>query len=145
MDALQNKAMVLSEFLKRPDEAIASLSLAIEFSPDFVPARAGRGVLLARQGKWAEARRDAQEALIRDSKLPNLYQVGCIYALNAKYQPEDRFQAFPLLSAALRGGYGMDILNTDTDLDPIRNCPEFIKLVADAKLLHPAPEKESKR
>ena len=137
--AMQNKSAVLSD-LGRTDDAIAVLNKAVEFYPDYVPARAGRGVLLARKGKWAEAANDAQGALIRDSNPPNLYQVGCIYALNAKNKPDDRFQAFPLLSSALNSGFGLEWIDTDKDLDPIRECPEFIKLVAEARRPPPRPE-----
>ena len=36
-----------------------------------------------------------------------------------------RPKAFELLWAALRTGFGLDIVDTDTDLDPIRKRPDF--------------------
>src|SRR5262249_17528221 len=45
---LQFKAYVLAERLNRQDEAIEVLNRTVALYPHFVPARAGRGVLLAR-------------------------------------------------------------------------------------------------
>ncbi|HEV3116457.1 MAG TPA: tetratricopeptide repeat protein, partial [Gemmataceae bacterium] len=129
VDALENKANVLSECLGQRDEAIRVLDRAVALYPDFVPARAGRGVLLARAGKHNLAEADAKEALLRDTRAPNLYQVACIYALNAKQKPENRLQALHLLSQALRHGFGLDVVDQDSDLDPIRNDPEFRRVV----------------
>ena len=80
-EALQNKARVLSESLDRPDDAIRVLDRSVALHPDFVPARAGRGVLLARAGRRQAAEEDARESLLRDTRAPNLYQVAGIYAL----------------------------------------------------------------
>ncbi|HJZ55084.1 MAG TPA: protein kinase, partial [Gemmataceae bacterium] len=139
MDGLQMKAHLLSE-LDRPAEALAVLDRAVRFYPDSAPARAGRGVLLARLGKRDAALRDAQDALLLDTKAPNLYQVGCIYALTAKTNPEDKTEAFQLLWSALKTGYGLDFVDTDTDLDPVRDDPKFQQLVKKAKVLHPPPK-----
>ncbi|HKA08014.1 MAG TPA: protein kinase, partial [Gemmataceae bacterium] len=133
--ALQLKSHILAERLKRPAEAIPVLSRAIEFSPDYVPARAGRGVLLARAGKRAAAIRDAEEALLRDTKGPNLYQVACIYALTSREEPADRVKAFELLRSGLRSGFGLDLVDTDSDLDPIRKDPAFDRIVTEARNL----------
>jgi tetratricopeptide (TPR) repeat protein len=141
MFGLQLKAHILAERLGRPEEAIGALDKAVEFYPEYAKAVAGRGVLLARAGRRTEAIRDAEEALLRDGRPPNLYQVGCIYALTAKSEREDRLKAFELLWAALRTGFGIDIVDTDPDLDPIRKEPEFRRLVAAAK----ARQEESKK
>jgi serine/threonine protein kinase/tetratricopeptide (TPR) repeat protein len=141
MFGLQLKAQLLAERLGRPDEAIGALDKAVEYYPEYAKAVAGRGVLLARAGRRTEAIRDAEEALLRDRQAPNLYQVGCIYALTAKSEREDRLKAFALLWAALRTGFGLDLVDTDSDLDPIRKEPEFRRLVAAAK----TRQEESKR
>ncbi|HSQ56490.1 MAG TPA: serine/threonine-protein kinase [Gemmata sp.] len=136
VDALQLKAHILAERLNRPDEAEKALDLAVELNSDYVLARAGRGVLLARHGKRDEAIRDAREALRRDTFPPNLYQVGCIYALTSaldKGHPEDKREAFRLLFAALRTGFGLNMVDTDRDLDPIRKDEEFKRMVAGAR------------
>jgi hypothetical protein len=95
--------------------------------------RAGRGVLLARIGKRDEAHRDARDALLRDTKAPNLYQVAGIYALTAGSHPEDRREAFALLWSALKTGFGLDLVESDRDLDPVRKDPEFQRLVRSAR------------
>jgi serine/threonine protein kinase/Tfp pilus assembly protein PilF len=135
IDALQNKAHVLGEKLGREAEAIRALSEAVSLNPDYVPARAGRGVYLARAARYAAAREDATEALLRDTRPPNQYQVACIYALSSRQTPGDRLKAFELLSTALRSGFGLDIVDQDSDLDPIRKCPEFDRLVKAARAL----------
>jgi serine/threonine protein kinase/Tfp pilus assembly protein PilF len=136
VDALQNKASLLAESGKTK-EAIQALDEALTLSPDFVPARAGRGVLLARLGQRALAEKDARQALELDSKPSNLYQVAGIFALNSRHVPADRFRALDLLSAALRSGFGLDLVDQDRDLDPIRSYQEFQNIVeAAARALH---------
>jgi serine/threonine protein kinase/Tfp pilus assembly protein PilF len=135
VDALQNKAHVLGERLGRAEDAIRALDVAVAQNPDFVPARAGRGVYLARLGKRPAAEQDAREALLRDVKPPNLYQVACIYALNSRQNADDRVQAFHLLSLALRSGFGLDLVAEDRDLDPLRDRPEFRRVVEAARAL----------
>jgi serine/threonine protein kinase/tetratricopeptide (TPR) repeat protein len=135
--ALQNQAHVLAEKLGRTAEAIQALDTLVELYPDYVHARASRGVYHARLGQRDLALRDAKESLLRDSRPPTLYQVAGIYALTAREAPEDRWEAFRLLSSALRKGYGFDLLVQDRDLDPIREYPEFRRLVEAARALRP--------
>ncbi len=142
--ALQLKAHILAERLNKPGEAEAVLNRAVELNADYVPARAGRGVLLARRGKRDDALRDAKDSLVRDTRAPNLYQVACIYALTSvegKGHPEDKTEAFRLLWTALRTGFALDIVDTDTDLDPIRKDPEFKRLVKAAREFHDASQR----
>ncbi len=68
-------------------------------------------------------------------KPPNLYQVAGIYALTSKHEPEDCLRALELLSRALRSGFGLDLVDGDRDLDPIRNLPEFKRIVDFAREL----------
>jgi serine/threonine protein kinase/tetratricopeptide (TPR) repeat protein len=132
--ALQNKAHILSK-LGRNEEAVKSLDKLVDVYPDFVLARAGRGVLLARLGKREAAHKDALECLARDNLPLTFYQLAGIYALTSKTSRVDRQQAFRLLSVSLQKGVGFDLLETDRDLDPIRECPEFKKLVAAARAI----------
>jgi eukaryotic-like serine/threonine-protein kinase len=143
-DALQNKAHVLAEKLGRNQESLQVLNKSLELYPDSVKARGGRGVLHARLGQREPALRDAEETLRRDASPPRLYQVACIYALTSKEQPEDRFRAFQLLSSALTKGYGFNLLETDTDLNPIRSAPEFRRLVEAARALRTTSPKVKK-
>ena len=133
VSALQLKAHILGERLNKPDDALVVLNRAVELHPDHVPLRGGRGVELARRGKRDEALRDAREALLRDTRPANLYQVGCIYALTSKSHAEDKKEAFHLLWSALKTGFGFDMIDTDADLDPLRKDPEFVKMVAAAR------------
>lgn len=135
--ALQNQSHVLSK-LGRHEEAVRALDRVLEIYPDSVPARAGRGVLLARLGKAEAARADAEEALLRDESPSNQYQVAGIYVLLSRHDPKYRADAFRLLAAALRGGFGLEFIDSDKDLDPVRGTDEFNRIVDGAKSLDPA-------
>jgi tetratricopeptide (TPR) repeat protein len=136
---LDDKAHVLSERLGRTAEAIAVLDDSVRYYPEYVAARASRGVLLARVGKRDAALKDAVESLRQDASPAITYQVAGIYALTSKQNPDDRPQAFRLLSSALRNGYGFDLLDIDTDLNPIRTLPEFRRLVEAARAIRQIP------
>lgn len=135
--AMQLKAHLLAEYLNRPADALAVLDRAVGFYPDYVRARAGRAVLLARAGKRDEALRDAKDALLRDTRPPNLFQLGSVYALTARTHPEDKPEAYRLIWSALRGGFGHDLIDTDHDLDGVRADPEFQRLTAAARAQRP--------
>lgn len=137
--ALQLKAHLLAEYLNRPADALVAMNRAVSFHPDYVPARAGRAVLLARAGKRDDALRDAKEALLRDTRGPNLYQVACVYALTAATHPEDKPEALRLLATALRAGFGQQYIESDADLAALRGDPEFQRLLATTKGPRPAP------
>ncbi len=133
LTALQNHASILSEMPERIDEAIALHNKILEIFPDAVEIRSGRGVLFARKGKRDEALRDAQEAVLRDTRPLILYQVAGIYATTSKQVPDDRLEAFRLLNKALRAGFGFEYLDIDPELAAVRDLPEFHSLVAAAK------------
>jgi tetratricopeptide (TPR) repeat protein len=135
LSGLQNKAHVLAEKLGRNREALDVLDRAVELYPDSAPLRGGRGVLLARFGRRDAALRDGEEALLRDPGAARVYQVACIYALTSANHSDDRLRAFQLLSSALRKGYGLDLLDTDHDLDALRSQPEFRRLTDAARAL----------
>ncbi|MFN4259642.1 MAG: protein kinase domain-containing protein [Gemmataceae bacterium] len=127
--ALQNKAHILAERLGQHDEAIQTLTRLLALYPDDALALAGRGVLLARQGKRDPALKDAIACLSLSTTPPLLYQVACIYAQTSRQEPDDQLEALRLLAAALRRGYGQDLLATDRDLDPLRRLPRFQQLL----------------
>jgi serine/threonine protein kinase/Tfp pilus assembly protein PilF len=127
--ALQNKSHVLSEHLGKPAEALAVLHQLVEFYPGYVRARIGRGVLHARAGRRAEALADARESLARDHSPLTLYQAANIYALTSKQVSADRDRVIPLLAAALWGGFGLDVIDDDGDMDPVRDMPTFRRMV----------------
>jgi serine/threonine protein kinase/predicted Zn-dependent protease len=135
-NGLQNKAALLVDKFGRDGEALRVMDQAVSLYPDSVLARGGRGVLLARVGKRAQALEDAQESLLLDSGPAALYQAACVFALTSRQQEEDRVKALQLLSAALRQGYGLDLIDDDKDLDPVRNLPEYRRLAEAARALH---------
>ncbi|HMF12950.1 MAG TPA: tetratricopeptide repeat protein, partial [Gemmataceae bacterium] len=133
--ALQNKISVLQERLGRGKEAVEVLNFAIEISPDSVDLLGGRGIQLARMGQREAAHKDA-EACLRLHDYPfTKYQVAGIYALTSKTHPDDRKKALSLLFEALKEGSGFEYLEHDSDLEPIRNAPEFKTLVDAARIL----------
>lgn len=134
--ALECKAHVLSERLGRTDAAVQVLDRAIGFHPDDAALVAARGVLLARLGRREMAERDARQALSLDASATIAYQVAGIYALNSRRVPGDRAAAFSLLTAALRQGYGVELLSHDADLDPLREDRRFALLLDAVRTLH---------
>ena len=136
--ALQMKAHILGEQLHRDADALAVLDRGIRLHPEYPPLLAGRGVLLARQGKRIEAHQDAKAAYRLDTRPPNAYQIACIYALTSRTHPEDKAQAYRLLWSAVKTGFGLEFLATDSDLDPIRKENEFLQLVKDANIIQKA-------
>ena len=132
---MQNKAALLSDKFHDDAAVLAVLEQAVAHYPESVLARGGRGVLLARAGKRDAAIADAQACLLLDREPATQYQAGCIYALTSKQNADDRLQALPLLAAALRAGFGLDFIDRDTDLNPLRRLPEFQRMVAAARAL----------
>jgi len=124
--AAQNVAYLLSEKLNRPAEAVAVLDRLVDRFQDFVPARIGRGVVLARQGERDRAHADAAEAVRRDGGAMTVYQAACVHALTSRQRPDDAREAFRLLTRAVRLGVGDQLLRTDPDLEPLRKHPDFL-------------------
>jgi serine/threonine protein kinase/tetratricopeptide (TPR) repeat protein len=145
-EALMNKAAVLADVLRREGEAVPVLDEVLSLNPDNVEARAGRGVYLARLGRVAEARRDAETVLAAEPTAYRKYQAVGLYAQLSAHDPSGphRMEALRLLAAAFRGGFDdKKLLLEDHDLDPIRSDPEFARIVeAAAKLTveKPAPK-----
>jgi len=132
---LQNQAHVLAEKLGNQAAAIGKLDALLGYFPDYAPALAGRGVLRARLGQREAAQQDARAALLRDTRAPMLYQVAGVYALGARDHPEDRREALRLLREALHQGFGLDVIDSDPDLVPLRADPQFQDLVKGARAL----------
>jgi tetratricopeptide (TPR) repeat protein len=141
---LQNKAHVLGR-LGRNEEAVRVLDRAVELYPDFVHARSGRGVYLARLGQREAAHKDAEISLDKDRQPLTTYQVAGIYALTSRTNRDDRREALRLLSSALLKDFGLlNLLEIDKDLDPIRKDAEFAKLVDRAQALRATVQENSK-
>jgi tetratricopeptide (TPR) repeat protein len=128
--ALRDRAVVLSEYLGRTDEAIATLDRAVTVYPEDVAARVGRGVLLARSGRREAAHRDAEEARRRDGSGDTVYRIACIYALTSKSAPGDRRHALGALRKAIdQDRHWAEVARTDPDLDALRSGSEFGGLI----------------
>jgi serine/threonine protein kinase/Tfp pilus assembly protein PilF len=144
LPAMEARAHVLAR-LGRTKEAIASLDTALKLFPEHAPALAGRGTLLGRLGQRDEAVRDAQAALKLDRSPAITFQVAGVYALTARHHAADRDQAFTLLAEALRRGFGYDLLETDHDLDSLREDPRFARLRAAMQALYAPSRGETTR
>jgi tetratricopeptide (TPR) repeat protein len=135
--ALENKALVLAEYLGRPEDAIRVYDTTLLHHPDDAKAVGPRGVYHARLGRREAALADARAALALgegaltdEDQAFTIYQVAGIYALTSRQHPEDRREALRLLSIALRKDPSwLRVLPTDHDFDPIRDQPEFLNLL----------------
>lgn len=128
--ALYNKGTVLAGLNGRLEEAVTTFGQLLEKYPDFVKARIGRAVLLARLGRREQAHADARLALTRSADAETVYMAGCVFSLTSIQHGEDRLEAMRLIMAAVEANFGDDLLATDTDLDPLRRTPEFTRFVA---------------
>ena len=132
LPGFQLKAHVLME-QGRNQEALDLLDRAVGIYTQHVPFRAGRGVLHARMGNRTLALRDAKEAVLQDTSPANLYQIAGIYALTSKTATEDRRESLHLLRTALNAGFGLEYVDADPELEPLRGSTEFRDIVAAAK------------
>jgi tetratricopeptide (TPR) repeat protein len=140
-DALQNKAVVLADYLKQPKEAAAVMDRLLELYPAHIEATAGRGVYLARAGDGKGARRDAADCLRDEPTAFRYYQMAGLFAQLSRHEADGkaRQEAFRLLALAFRHGFGdLNLMEKDRDIDPIRESDEFRSLVAHARALQPA-------
>jgi hypothetical protein len=64
--------------------------------------------------------------------------VACVFALTSTDRREDRAEAVRLVWQALKSGYGIEYVDADPDLNPIRDDAEFVRVVNAAKALHGA-------
>jgi tetratricopeptide (TPR) repeat protein len=135
--ALQNIAAVQSEYLGQNGLAIESLTRLIQSHPQYVPAFASRGILLARKGSDQEALADARLALKLDRSVPVCYQVAGIYATTSRITPSNADEAYQLLAEAFRSDRKwIDISLTDPDLKNLRTDSRYKQLIDASRLLH---------
>lgn len=130
-DALINKANVLSEDLRQPEAALKVFDRIIELWPEDLDAHGSRGVVLARLGRVAAARKDAEFCLQRTESAFVCFQMAGLYAQVAGHSrtAEDRKWALHLLAMTLRKGFNhLDWVASDPDLEPIRQEPEYRRL-----------------
>jgi tetratricopeptide (TPR) repeat protein len=130
--AWKNRAHVLAE-KGHNREALAAMDEVVALEPGHATSLVDRGVLLARLGRRREAHEAARAALDRDASPLTLYQAAAVYSLTSLEQAGDRLEAFPLLARALAGGFGLEVIDKDHDMDPIRKTADFRRIVRAAK------------
>jgi serine/threonine protein kinase/Tfp pilus assembly protein PilF len=131
--ALKNKAHILSERLGKTPEAIAVLDRTLAIFPDNGQLWASRGVLNARLGQRGAALADLDEAMARDPGAATSYFAAGLYAQTSRQVPDDRVEALRMLALALRRGQGLDLIDDDHDLDPVRDDAQFQRIVTAAR------------
>jgi tetratricopeptide (TPR) repeat protein len=141
--AIRNKAFLLAEKLNRPADAVAVLDGALEMFPDSVALRQGRAVYRARLGRRDDALADVAVCLRDDGSAQSEYKAACVHALSKPLGPEDRAAALRHLVAALRKNYDrLDLIETDHDLDALREDTDFKNVLRNARELRErSPEK----
>lgn len=137
--AMHNKAVVLARHFKCTEEAIKTLDRAVQHYPDDTRPLTARGIYRARLGRRDAAIADAEEALRLDAGPLNLYLTAGIYALTSRQSPDDQKESLRLLSAALRKGCGHEFLEMDRDLDPVRESPQFRRVIEASRTIQPPP------
>jgi serine/threonine protein kinase/Tfp pilus assembly protein PilF len=136
VEALHNKAVVLADSLNRPKEAAAVMSQLLDLYPRYTEGRAGRGLYLARVNDAAPALADVLIVLQEEPTSFRLYQMAGVYALLAKSDStgKHRQEALRLVAKAFQSGFDhFEWIPTDPDIAPLRDDPEFRKLVDNAK------------
>ncbi len=124
-------ARVLTK-LERFEEAIESLEEVERLEPENEKAIIDRAVLLARLDRQQEALEAYERAIEPPTSAAVLYQAACV---NALLDDSRRFPAaLSQLAKAVRGGYGMQTLATDPDLEPLRHLPGFRALQRTSEL-----------
>ncbi|TWU47251.1 Serine/threonine-protein kinase PrkC [Rubripirellula tenax] len=122
-DVLISIAELLTRKLNRDADAIPYLDRLIRNQPDNERGVSDRAVLLARLGRFNEADRDVREAIKPPNSARALYQLACASALMQERTFHIRSLSF--LAQALQAGYDADRLDSDPDLEAIREMPGF--------------------
>jgi hypothetical protein len=93
-------------------------------------------VYLARLGRRSAAHADAEAVLKRNPPPLFRYQVAGIFALTSATHPKDADNAVRVLATALHDHAGLEHLDSDPDLAPIRKDPRFQAVAEAAKKLN---------
>jgi tetratricopeptide (TPR) repeat protein len=135
--ALQNLVHLLVNQLNNNDKALVVATQLTERYPEFVPAIAGRAVVLARLGRREEAHKEIERARLMSDDAEILYLAASVYALTSKTNVEDIPKAAELIRKAWQKGYvNLRGMETDPNLDAIRNNAEFRDISRAAATIH---------
>ncbi|MFK8110898.1 MAG: tetratricopeptide repeat protein [Rubripirellula sp.] len=122
-------AKTLSMYLGRNEEAIELLNKVLKSYPKDEAALIDRAVLLAYQGRFGEAKRDMETAMVPPNKSLSYYQAACVHALmpNKIEHP----YAVQLLAKSLRSGHETTAakIEDDPDLKSLHDLPGFKAVV----------------
>jgi hypothetical protein len=145
MYAMQNRAHVLSEHLKRGPDAVKALDALVAVYPEVAKARGGRAVLHARLGDRAAAHRDAAACLRLDPSPGTLYQLAGVYALTSAGAPRTGGRRCGCSRPPSPAGSATSPPSTGTPTwTRFRTLPEFAALVKDARARAAAATSEKK-
>ena len=134
-NSYENMATVLSEYLKRPEEAIQALDQAIECDPQYALAWSGRSVLHARVGHVENAIADARRALELERTPIVCYQAASAFAL-VRRDSSDETQALALLKETARQNPALaEMMEKDADLVKIEDRQSLQQIIAAARQL----------
>lgn len=135
--ALQNKAYIQAELLGETEDAVETLTLILEIDPEYEMARGGRCVLLSRLGQVDAALADIRYMLSsKKSLMPvTIFQIASAHSLLATKRKESLRQSLHFLALAIQRDYGHDLLETDPDLDNLRQETEFKELLSVSQLM----------
>ena len=140
-DGYRNLSMVLSEYLKQPDESSQVITEALTHHPEDAYLWAGRAVLHARAGRRAEAIQAAVEARNLSGDPLLIYMVACVYSLTSTESESDRGDALKALAESLRQDPTLlNVAESDPDLVAIRPLPQYSEVLQAARtLVRPVP------
>ncbi len=131
--ALRNASHVLSDYLKRNDDAIVLLDQLLVLRPNDSEMLAARGVLHARAGHADQAQQDALAALDKNRDARTQIHVACIYALLCNKQPDLEMKAVKLVQQGLaQDPNWASLVAKDPDLQTLRTNAQFQQCVASA-------------
>jgi tetratricopeptide (TPR) repeat protein len=131
LEALYGLAMLAAN-QNQVEQAIRYFDQAIDANCSFLDARRYRAVLLARRGRFDQAKVDMDLCLALDPQGGNtLYAAACVLAQAARQfrDPQAANQALNFLEQALQHGQGRDQIAQDPDLAGLRNHPDFQELL----------------
>ncbi len=134
--ALRNQIHVLADHLRDDPGALIVATRSVELFPEHMEFRVGRAIILARMGKREEAHREAEGVHLTAKESLLTFQLGCVYSLTSRTHPDDRVKAFTFLRKAVRDGFhDTTILQTDRNLEPIREFPDFKAILISIRYL----------
>lgn len=135
-EAIFNQACVLGSQLKKYDEAIAVLDRLLKKYPDDLNAMSSRAIYLMRAGKEDEAVAAARACLKMNPTAQVQYRVACVLAMASSKKPELRQESMKLLAWSSIRGWNLRSLETDKDLKPLHDMPEYQKLVEFVRVMN---------